>query len=178
MRANLVGSSVVSAITQTPASGPAAPTTVPPISVAPTVTACCAKTAVGIALGSAIKPAHIVNRASALVTNIARLPTWNRLFGRFFDTTTLAKRSAAFQSLQPAFSSAPGPLLDFTPLKRQTPKVVRRRGRRFLPPVASSLSPQAGLSVDLIRAPVPGYYGFTVGRVSGMMETKHVGGVP
>src|SRR5216684_1719133 len=81
MRANLVGRSVVSAITQTPASGPAALTTVPPISVAPTVTVCCAKTAVGIAPGSAIKPAHIVNRASALVTNIARLPTWNRLFG-------------------------------------------------------------------------------------------------
>ncbi len=32
--------------------------------------------------------------------------------------------------------------------------------------------------VDLIRAPVPGYYGFTVSRVSGMMETKRVGGVP
>jgi hypothetical protein len=29
---------------------------------------------VGIALGSPIKPAHIVNRASALVTNIGRLP--------------------------------------------------------------------------------------------------------
>jgi hypothetical protein len=28
-------------------------------------------------LGSAIKPAHIVNRASALVTNIGRLPAWN-----------------------------------------------------------------------------------------------------
>ena len=36
----------------------------------------------------------------------------------------------------------------------------------------------AGLPVELIRAPVPGYYGFTVGRVSGMMETKRVGGVP
>src|ERR1700730_1075414 len=110
MRANLVGRSVVSAITQTPASGPAALTTVPPISVAPTVTVCCAQTAVGIALGTAINPAHIVNRASALVTNIARLPTWNRLFGRFFVTITLAKRSAAFQSLQSAFDdpSLPG----------------------------------------------------------------------
>jgi len=38
--------------------------------------------------------------------------------------------------------------------------------------------PLAGLPVDLIRAPVPGYYGFTVSRVSGMMETKRVGGVP
>jgi len=28
---------------------------------------------VGIAVGSAIKPAHIVNRARALVTNIGRL---------------------------------------------------------------------------------------------------------
>src|SRR5882757_1097903 len=33
MRANFVGNSVVSAITQTPASGPDAPTTVPPMSV-------------------------------------------------------------------------------------------------------------------------------------------------
>src|SRR5215475_9566995 len=70
MRANLVGSSVVSAITQTPASGPDAPTTVPPMSVAPTVTACWAYNAVGMAFGSAIKPANIVNRASALVTNM------------------------------------------------------------------------------------------------------------
>ena len=39
MRANLVGRSVVSAITQTPASGPLGPLTTPPISVSPTVTA-------------------------------------------------------------------------------------------------------------------------------------------
>src|ERR1700738_2370471 len=104
MRANLVGRSVVSAITQTPASGPAALTTVPPISVAPTVTVCCAQTAVGIALGSAIKPAHIVNRASALVTNIARLPAWNRLFGRFFVTITLAKRPAASSGFNRPFT--------------------------------------------------------------------------
>src|SRR5258706_15869601 len=39
--AYLVGSSVVSAITQTPASGPCAPVTVPPISLAPTETAPC-----------------------------------------------------------------------------------------------------------------------------------------
>jgi hypothetical protein len=51
------------------------------------------------------------------------------------------------------------------------------------PPLISSAGgvvplPLAGLPVDLIRAPVPGYYGFTVSRVSGMMETKRVGGVP
>src|SRR6267378_1889771 len=103
MRANLVGRSVVSAITQTPASGPAAPTTVPPIAVAPTVTVCCAQAAVGIALGSAIKPAHIVNRASALVTNIDRLPASNRFFGRFFVASNFSKKVGSVQWLQSAF---------------------------------------------------------------------------
>src|SRR5262245_34773375 len=43
MRANLVGRSLVSAITHTPASGPFDPVTTPPMSVAPTVTVgCCA----------------------------------------------------------------------------------------------------------------------------------------
>src|SRR5215813_1971021 len=105
MRANLVGSSVVSAITQTPASGPDAPTTVPPMSVAPTVTACWACTAVGVAFGSAIKPANIVNRASALVTNMVHLPTQNRLFGRLTIAVTLTKRSIASNDLnQPHYS--------------------------------------------------------------------------
>src|SRR5215813_6920838 len=45
----LVGRSVVSAITHTPASGPFGPRTTPPISVAPTLTVagCCATTVVG-----------------------------------------------------------------------------------------------------------------------------------
>src|SRR5262245_61961844 len=43
MRANLVGRSLVSAITHTPASGPLVPVTTPPMSLAPTVTVgCCA----------------------------------------------------------------------------------------------------------------------------------------
>src|SRR3984957_12024990 len=101
MRANLVGRSVVSAITQTPASGPAAQGTVPLISVAPTFTACWAQTVVGITAGSATRPAHIVNRASALVTNIARLPAWNRLSGRFF-LRHFSKTAGRVQRLQSA----------------------------------------------------------------------------
>jgi hypothetical protein len=56
---------------------------------------------VEIALGSAIKLANIVNRASTLVTNMARLPAWNRLFGRLFDTAILARRSAASNGYDP-----------------------------------------------------------------------------
>jgi hypothetical protein len=47
---------------------------------------------VGIAPGSATKPANIVYRASTLVTNMARLPAWNRLFGRFFIVAIPAVR--------------------------------------------------------------------------------------
>jgi hypothetical protein len=54
---------------------------------------------VGMAFGSAIKPANIVNRASALVTNMAHLPALNRLSGRLTAATILAKRSAASNGL-------------------------------------------------------------------------------
>src|SRR5262249_62204216 len=40
--ANLVGRSLVSAITQTPACGPLGPVTRPPISLSPTLESCCA----------------------------------------------------------------------------------------------------------------------------------------
>src|SRR5258707_173643 len=56
--ANLVGRSVVSAITQTPASGPVLPVTTPPRSVAPTVTAAllgCAVAAHGASVAAAIR---------------------------------------------------------------------------------------------------------------------------
>src|SRR6516225_10297164 len=107
MRANLVGSSVVSAITQTPASGPDAPTTVPPMSVAPTVTACWAYTVVGMTFGSTVKPANIVNRASALVTNMVYLPAWNRFSGRLAVVGTLTKRSAASNGMNEPLNSRP-----------------------------------------------------------------------
>src|SRR6516225_10258026 len=104
MRANLVGSSVVSAITQTPASGPDAPTTVPPMSVAPTVAACWAYTAVGMTFGNAIKPANIVNRVSALAMDMVHLPAWNRFSGRLATAVTLTKRPAASNGLNQPFT--------------------------------------------------------------------------
>src|SRR3954469_7784470 len=60
MRANLVGRSVVSAMTQTPASGPLAPLTTPPISFSPTLTdaarcCCCALAAPAKASATAAK---------------------------------------------------------------------------------------------------------------------------
>src|SRR5262249_44816414 len=51
MRTYFVGKSLVSAITQTPASGPFAPVTTPPISSALT---CCANAAVGAAINKAV----------------------------------------------------------------------------------------------------------------------------
>src|SRR5580692_5144139 len=54
--------------------------------------------------GSAIKPANIVNRASALVTNMACLPALNRLSGRLTAAAILANRSAASNGLnQPSY---------------------------------------------------------------------------
>jgi hypothetical protein len=58
---------------------------------------------VEIVPGRAIKPANIVNRASTLVTNMARLPASNRLFGWFFIVAILAKRSAAANGLNQPF---------------------------------------------------------------------------
>jgi hypothetical protein len=59
----------------------------------------------GIVPGSAIKPANIVNRATNLVMNMARLPAWNQLFGRFFVAAILAKRSAASNGLNLPFTN-------------------------------------------------------------------------
>src|SRR5581483_2796658 len=56
MRANLVGRSVVSAITQTPASGPLAPLTTPPMSFSPTLSdaaRCCCWASAGAPNASA-----------------------------------------------------------------------------------------------------------------------------
>ena len=61
MRANLVGCSVVSAITQTPASGPDAPTTVPDVGGADRYGLLRIRRG-GVAFGSAIKPASIEDR--------------------------------------------------------------------------------------------------------------------
>jgi hypothetical protein len=67
------------------------------MSVGPTVTVSCAQVAVGIAIGSAINPASIVNRASVL--NIGHLPNWNRLVPAFL--LLLTKRSATAQPFVP-----------------------------------------------------------------------------
>src|ERR1035438_3774152 len=75
MRANLVDSSVVSAITQTPASAPLELVTTPPISVAPTLTPCWANIFVGTMAASSMKPASVIQRRSALQQfSIGRLP--------------------------------------------------------------------------------------------------------
>src|ERR1700675_4160414 len=54
MRTYLVGKSLVSAITQTPASGPFAPVTTPPISSALTWAAGCALAPVGTAMNNEV----------------------------------------------------------------------------------------------------------------------------
>src|SRR5438067_5926974 len=83
MRAKRVGSSVVSAMTQTPASAPAGPDTTPPIAFGPTLTApaspcCCARAGANVtAKMTASAAAHfrVFIAASPLFLNeILRIP--------------------------------------------------------------------------------------------------------
>src|SRR5712672_3589616 len=84
-----------------------------------------------MALGSAIKPANIVNRASALLTNMAHLPALNRLSGRHTATASLAKRSVASNSLdQPFYSRRRVPLADARAFVGRLFRANKRHHRR------------------------------------------------
>jgi hypothetical protein len=58
---------------------------------------------VGIAIGSAIKPAHMVSRASALVTNMVASRYGTGSLADFFRCHNFSKKVGSVQWLQSAF---------------------------------------------------------------------------
>jgi hypothetical protein len=84
--ANLVGRSVVSAITQTPASGPLAPVTTPPISAALTATVCAM--AVGATSASAATATPEYNACLTFIAPSMSGKTANDVFDRYASNSS------------------------------------------------------------------------------------------